>query len=572
MRIGQFYAPTLREAPSDAQIASDRLLRRGGFVRPVAAGVFNFLPLGLRVLQNVEQILREEMNRAGAVELLMPVLQPKDLWDQSGRWEDFDPPLMSFQDRNERWFALGPTHEECITALVAEDITSYRQLPVTLYQIQGKFRDEVRPRGGIIRGKEFIMKDAYSFDVDRKGLDESYDAMYDAYVRFFERVGLEVEVVQAEAGAMGGYGTREFMVLSENGEDTIFKCDRCDYASNAECARYRPPEPNPVRDKLGEPAEVSTPGASTIQQVCEQLDVEPDQLVKTLIYSTEDGLVAALVRGDRDLNETKLANVVGAEDLEMATAAEIQDLTGAQVGFSGPVGLPAEVSIIADHEIATMYDFITGANETDKHLAGVDVGVDFEPETFADIRRVVQGDECPECDGGLLAAYRAIEVGHIFKLGTKYSDALGALVQTPEGDQVPMVMGCYGIGVSRVVAAIVEVSHDENGIIWPRAVAPFEVAILLLDTDDDDLTQIAEDLHDDLQKRGVTVLLDDRDEGAGVKFNDAELIGYPLNVVIGRTTRDEEEVEVQVRADGRELTAPVESAAGAIVDLLDDVD
>lgn len=540
-------------------------------MRPVAAGVFNFLPLGLRVLQNVENILREEMNAAGAVEVLMPVLQPKELWDRSGRWEDFDPPLMSLQDRNDRWFALGPTHEECITALVQEDVTSYRQLPVTLYQIQAKFRDEVRPRGGIIRGKEFIMKDAYSFDVDRDGLDASYDAMYDAYLRFFERIGLQVEVVHAEAGAMGGYGTREFMVLAESGEDTVFKCDSCDYASNAECARYNPPQPTTVRDKLGEPAEVSTPGATTIEQVCEYLDTEPDHLVKTLIYRTDDGFVAALVRGDRELNETKLAAALQVTELSMATPAEIQEITGAQVGFSGPVGLPDEVTIIADHEIATMNDFVTGANETDTHIVGVDVGVDFDVDRYDDIRNVVIGDACPECDGGLLESHRAIEVGHIFKLGTKYSEALGAVIQTEDGDQIPMVMGCYGIGVSRIVASIVEVSHDDRGIIWPRAVAPFEVAILLLDPDDENLVAIADELHDTLQERGISVLLDDRDERAGVKFNDSELVGYPLRAVVGRVTKQDNEVELQVRSDGRELTAKVEEAADVITDILADL-
>ncbi|MFP3902643.1 MAG: proline--tRNA ligase [Armatimonadota bacterium] len=571
MHIGDFYAPTLRDAPSDAQIPSDRLLRRGGFLRPLAAGVFNFLPLGLRVLQKVEAILREEMNAAGAVELLMPVLQPRELWDRSGRWEDFEPPLMSFQDRNERWFALGPTHEECITALVQEDVTSYRQLPVTLYQIQAKFRDEVRPRGGIIRGKEFVMKDAYSFDVDREGLDRSYDAMYEAYLRFFERVGLEVEVVHAEAGAMGGYGTREFMVLAQNGEDTVFKCDSCEYASNAECASYNPPEPTAVPDKLGEPAEVSTPGATTIEQVCEYLDTEPQHLVKTLIYRTDSGFVAALVRGDRELNETKLAATLETTELCMATAAEIQEITDAQVGFSGPVGLPEDVTIVADHEIAAMNDFVTGANETDAHIVGVDAGVDFEVDQYDDIRNVVTGDECPECDGGLLEAYRAIEVGHIFKLGTKYSEALGALIQTEDGDQVSMVMGCYGIGVSRIIASIVEVSHDDNGVIWPRAVAPFEAALLLLDPDDENLAAIAEDLHDALEDRGISVLLDDRDERAGVKFNDAELIGYPLRVVVGRVTRENNEVELQVRADGRELTVNVKEAADVITDILAEV-
>jgi len=569
VRVSDFYIPTLREAPADAQLPSDKLLRRGGFIRPLAAGVFSYLPLGYIVLRRIEQIVREEMNAAGAVELFMPVMQPKELWERSGRWDTFEPQPLRFKDRGGREFCMGPTHEEVITSLVAEDVSSYKQLPVTLYQIQTKFRDEIRARGGLIRVKEFTMKDAYSFDMDRAGLDVSYDKMYDAYVKIFERCGLETEIVRADAGSMGGFDTREFMVLCENGEDSVFKCDRCEYASNGECASYRPPEVLAEGKRAGNAETVDTPGAKTIEAVSKMLQVAPDRLVKTLLYRAGDGFAAALVRGDRELNEAKLANRLQTDELRMANEEEVRSLSGAEVGYAGPIGLPEEVRIIADHEVAAMRDFVVGANKTDAHIVGANVGIDFHVGEYTDLRHVVEGDPCPECASGHLESFRAIEAGHIFKLGTKYSEALGALVQDESGRQRPIVMGCYGIGVSRLMAAIVEQSHDEKGIIWPRAVAPFEVVVLLLESSDAELSTAAQRLHDELCGSGIRVLLDDREERAGVKFHDAELVGYPMRVVLGKRTRESGKLEVQLRRDGEQLSICAETAGEAIIELLE---
>ncbi len=567
MLASQYYLPTLREAPAEAEIPSHRLLLRGGFIRPLSAGVFSFLPLGLRSLRKIENIVREEMNAAGALEVFLPVLSPRDLWERSGRWDTFQPQPLRVQDRSERWFCLGPTHEEVITDLVAMDLESYRELPVTLYQIQTKFRDEVRARGGLIRVKEFLMKDAYSFGRSEEDLDEAYDAMYQAYVRIFERLELPTVIVRAEAGSMGGHDTREFMLLSENGEDTVFMCDSCDYASNAECAQIRPPQAR-SGDKLGERELVSTPEARTVEQVCEILGTTPEQLAKTLIYRADDRFFAVMVRGDRSLNEAKLSGLLKAEELRMANDEEVRELTGAEVGFAGPIGLPDEVTIIADHEIATMSDFVVGANQDDAHYVAVDVGADFQVAQFADLRSAVAGDACPVCNEGRLTQHRAIELAHVFKLGAKYSEDLGALFVDSDGTQKPAIMGCYGIGVSRCLAAIVEEHHDENGIIWPRAAAPFEVVVLLLDTKDEELRGAAEQVYRSLQEVGYDTMFDERDMSAGIKFAEADLIGYPARVVVGRKTKQEGEVEVRRRSDAEELVVPVAQAADAVQTLL----
>ena len=566
MRASQYYLPTLRQAPAEAEIASHRLLLRGGFIRPLAAGVFSFLPLGLRVLRKVEKIIREEMNRAGAIEVLMPVLHPRELWERTGRWSAFQPTPLRVKDRNDREFCLGPTHEEVITDLVARDVTSYKQVPLTLYQIQTKFRDEIRPRGGLIRVKEFTMKDAYSFDVDEAGLDRSYLAMYNAYVRIFERLGLPVQIVEAEAGSMGGHDTREFMVLNESGEDTIFVCDACGYSANAECAVVRPPAPA-SRERTKGPRLVSTPNAKTIDAVCAMLGLPPDRLIKTLIYRAGEGFVAALVRGDRELNEFKLAGFLRASDLRMATPEEIDKVTAGPVGFSGPLGLPESVRIIADCEIAAVTDAVVGANQADAHLVSADPGVDFQVETYTDLREAVHGDPCGRC-AGTLQAKRAIEVGHVFKLGTKYSAALDAVVDDEHGVQRPLIMGCYGIGVSRIVAAIAEMYNDDNGLRWPAAVAPFQVAVLLLDPDRDDLMALAEKAAADLETAGYETLLDDRDERAGVKFKDADLIGYPVRVVVGRRTAESGELELKRRSDGLQTGAKPEEIVAKVAEML----
>ncbi len=570
MRVSEYHMPTLREAPAEADIPSHRLLLRGGFIRPLSAGVFDFLPLGLRVLRKVESIVREEMDRAGAIEVLLPAMQPREVWERSGRWESFVPPLFKFQDRGERWYALGPTHEEVMTDLVSRDVGSYKQLPINLYQIQVKFRNEPRPRAGLIRVREFIMKDAYSFDVDRAGLDRSYDAMYDAYVRIFERLGLRTTVVEAEAGSIGGSDTREFMLLTAAGEDTVYMCDECGYKANAECAEVRAAEA--VRDHSGhgEPEAVETPGMSTVTAVSEFLGVEAQQLVKTLIYATDEGkLVAALVRGDRDLNEAKLRKALGAKDVRMATPEEIEKATGGPMGYSGPVGIGDAVLVISDYEIGEMEDFVTGANRADTHLVGVNLGRDFQPAQWADLRMASPGDRCPRCEQGFLAGHRAIELGHIFKLGTKYSEAMGAFIDTEDGNKAPIVMGCYGIGVSRCVAAIVEARADENGCVWPLEVAPFGVAVLQVEPDET-ATKAAEGIVAALEAAGYEVLWDDRDERAGVKFKDADLIGIPLQVVVGKKLAAEGKVEVRRRKDKEQTMAAPEDVVAAIAELAKD--
>ncbi len=570
MRATQYYAPTLRQAPAEAEIPSHKLLVRGGFIRPLTSGVFTYLPLGLRVLRRVEQVVREEMNRAGALEVFMAVLEPKELWERTGRWDSFQPQPLRTEDRTGRWFCLGPTHEEVITDLVARDVSSYKQLPLTLYQIQTKFRDEIRPRGGLIRVKEFTMKDAYSFDIDEAGLARSYQAMYEAYVRIFARLGLATLVVQAEAGSMGGSDTREFMVLSDSGEDTVFVCDKCDYAANAECATSRLPEADSETEPADDYQRVDTPGATTIQAISEMLGTPPTKLLKTLLYRADERFVAALVRGDRELNEIKLQRATGADELRMATAEEILALTGAPVGFSGPVGLPDEVEIIADREIEFLGNAVVGANEADAHLVGVNVSRDFAVSRYADLRQAAAGDPCPQCETGRLATRRAIEMGHIFKLDTKYSEDLGALYTSEDGEQRPMVMGCYGIGVSRALAAIVEEHHDDAGIIWPLEVAPFGVVILLLDPENAKLAAVAEDLLTQLEAAGYEVMLDDRDERPGVKFKDAELIGYPLIVVVGRKTAESGEVEVRRRQDSAEEVVPIAGAVATLQELAEE--
>ncbi len=569
MRATQFYAPTLRQAPGDAELPSHRLLLRGGFIRPLGSGTYTFLPLGLRALRNIERIVREEMDRAGALEIHMPVLQPRELWERTGRWDDFQPTPLRVKDRAGRWFCLGPTHEENVTDLVAADITSYRELPLTLYQIQTKFRDEMRPRGGLIRVKEFLMKDAYSFDTSMEGLDKSYIAMFDAYVRIFARLQLDVVIVEADAGSMGGFGTREFTLLCEHGEDTVFMCSSCDYRANLECATARrplPPAALPERETAG-PTLVETPDMKTVEQVCAFLKVGPEKLIKTLLVKADDRFYAALVRGDREMNEIKLSRAIDAKELRMALPEEVEKLTGAPVGFSGPVGLSSTVTIIADNEVVTMSDFVVGANKADAHLVGVNLDVDFKVAQFADLRRAEAGDHCPCCDEGELVAHRGIEIGHVFKLGTKYSVDLDANYLDEHGEQHPIIMGCYGFGVSRCLAALVEANHDDNGIVWPLAAAPFQVAVLLLDPQIPELAATAETVVAELEGAGYSVLLDDRDQRPGVKFKDADLIGYPMRVVVGKKAAEAGNIEVKRRRDGEERIVPIAEAVNAVAEL-----
>lgn len=563
MRASKLFWPTLRQNPADADMASHRLLLRAGFIRRLSAGVYSFLPMGWRVLNKISNIIREEMNRVGAEELLLPALTPRELWEASGRWAKWGPDLLRLRDRNERDFCLGPTHEEVITALVAAEVASHRQLPIILYQIQTKFRDELRPRGGLIRCREFLMKDAYSFDLDEQGLERSYKLMEQAYRRTFARCGIQTQQVEADASAMGGTAASEFMMESEAGEDVYFSCPSCGYAASLDkAARAEPPAPTAAADSP--PLQrVDTPGMSTVEQVSSFLGVEPWRLIKTLICVADGKPIAALINGDRDLNEAKLLAAVGADSVAMADADTIERVTHAPVGFAGPVGLQG-VPIIADYDIRGCADMVTGANEGDAHLVHVSEGRDFTVDRWADLRNDVAGDLCPSCRT-VLEQKRAIEIGHIFKLGTFYSRALNATFSSPSGSENLIIMGCYGIGVSRMLAAIPERSHDADGIIWPLSVAPFHAIVLPVNVSDPAQAALAEQVHGLLLEQGVESLLDDRDLGPGPKFKDADLVGIPLQVVVGKTAKAGQ-VEIRRRGAGRgagEFVSPQRAAQWA---------
>ncbi len=546
--------PTLKETPAEAEARSHVLMLRAGMIRKLGSGAYSYLPLGLRTLNKTVRIVREEMDRAGAVEILMPALWPVEVLQESGRLGVFGEDVIRFTDRHGREGVLAPTHEEIVTALVRDNLKSYRQLPLNLYQIQTKFRDEVRPRFGVIRTREFLMKDAYSFDVDQAGLERSYQAMYDAYVRTFDRCGLDYVVVDAESGAMGGSRSHEFMVSSPMGDDRYVQCAGCGYAANVDRAELAPaPAAEPTDNP--ELTEVATPGATTIEQVCALLGVGPDRMIKTLIYSADGRPVAALVRGDHALNEAKLARLLGAEALTLADREMIERATGAPVGFAGPVGLSG-VEIVADNGVMQVADGVTGANKADAHITGVVPGRDFQPERIADIRVAAEGDRCPRC-GHPLGLSNGIEVGHVFQLGTKYSKTLNATFLDANGEHVPYVMGCYGIGLNRISAAVVESGSDEQGIVWPPDIAPYEAVVLPLDMSEEKVTTAGESAYEALQSGGVDVILDDRPERPGVKFKDADLIGFPVRVVIGKGYLKTGRLEVQVRRDGaREEVAP----------------
>lgn len=531
MRMSKLLMPTLREVPAEAEITSHKLMLRAGLIRKLAAGIYSYLPLGLRSLKKVEQIVREEMDIAGAQELLMAALLPAEAYQASGRWEVFGPSMFKLKDRGERDFCLGPTHEEIFTQTVIDNVRSYKEYPMTLYQIQTKYRDEGRPRFGLMRGREFVMKDAYSFDLDEKGLDESYKKMYDAYCRIFTRLGLDFTVVDADSGAMGGSGSQEFMVKSPVGEDGIAYCDDCGYAANYEKCECIPTECEQIEGDL-ELEKIETPNAHTIEELVNSLGMAAHNFAKTIIYKADDKYIAAMVRGDRDVNEVKLKNLVGCtDDLELAEPAVVRELTHAQVGFAGPIGL--DIPVYADKEVALMKNFVVGANETDMHYKNVNIGRDFEPDTVADIRVVVTGDKCPKC-GGSIKSEQGIEVGHIFKLGTKYSEALGLKYLDESGKQQTVIMGCYGIGVTRCLAAAVEQLHDDNGIIWPVSIAPYQAIVVPANYKSEEQMAAAEKLYEELNAAGIETLIDDRSERAGVKFKDADLIGIPVRVVVGK--------------------------------------
>ncbi|MHC1712352.1 MAG: proline--tRNA ligase [Solidesulfovibrio sp.] len=562
MRLSRYYAPTLKETPAEAEVISHKLLLRAGMIRKLTAGIYTYLPLGLRALNNVSRIVREEMDRAGALELLMPAVQPADLWKESGRWDYYGRELLRFVDRHDRESCLGPTHEEVITDLVRNEIRSYRQLPVNLYQIQTKFRDEIRPRFGLMRGREFVMKDAYSFDKDDAGADASYWAMYHAYVRIFERLGLKFRAVAADSGAIGGSFSHEFMVLAETGEDTIAFCPTCDYGANLEKAETACPQPGGAVNCP--PAEiVATPGVCSVEGVAALLGVALQRIIKTLLYIADAEPVAVLVRGDREVNEVKLKNLLGAKDLRMASPEEIVSLSGVPVEFVGPVGLPP-LNIYADHDLAAASDWIAGANATDAHLRHVDLARDMTVAAFADLREVAEGDPCPKC-GAKLAFTKGIEVGHVFKLGLKYSEALNATFLDEAGKEQFMIMGCYGIGVSRIVAACIEQNNDVAGIVFPPPIAPFEVALLNLSPKDETAHAKADEIYAALTAAGVETLLDDRDERPGIKFNDADLQGFPIQLTLGGKGLAKGVIEIKNRRTGEKGELPLEGFLDAFL-------
>jgi prolyl-tRNA synthetase len=547
MRLSQYPINTIKETPSEAEIVSHQLMLRAGLIRRLAAGIYSWLPFGLRTLRKVEGIIRQEMNRAGALELLMPAVQPAELWQESGRWRKYGPELLRFKDRHDRDFVVGPTHEEVITDIARRELKSYRQLPVNFYQIQIKFRDEIRPRFGVMRGREFIMKDAYSFHVDEASLDQGYAAMSVAYSQMFTRMGLNFRSVRADSGAIGGTASEEFQVLADSGEDAIAVSDGDDYAANIELAAALPPhEPRPAASaKL---TRVDTPGAKTIEQLSAMLKVPARQCLKTLIVAGSEGsAVALLLRGDHELNAIKVQKLPGvASPLRMASATEVQAATGSEPGFLGPVNLTG-LRLYADHAALVMADFVCGANEKDAHLTGVNWGRDLPEPAAADLRNVVAGDPSPS-GSGVLQIVRGIEVGHIFQLGREYSSSMKAIVLDETGNPVEMLMGCYGIGVTRIVAAAIEQNHDERGIIWPDAIAPFHVVLIPMNLHKSARVRAAADaLFAELTAAGIEVLYDDRDARPGVKFADAELIGIPHRIVVGERGLDAGTLEYRHR-------------------------
>ena len=552
MRWTNFFIPTIKETPADATVPSHQLMIRAGLIRQVAAGSYTYLPLGYRVLRKVEQIIRDEMNRAGAIELNMPAMQPLELWQETGRDELMGPPLIRLAHQHWRkGTVLGTTHEEVITDIARAFIKSYKQLPINLYQIQTKFRDEQRPKSGVLRTREFLMKDAYSFDCDKAGLDASYEKMYHAYCRIFDRCSLKYIIVEADSGAIGGDVSHEFMVPTDAGEDLLAQCPQCDYAANLERAACAPPPPAPGSSPA-DLEQIHTPDMRTIEEVCRFLKRRPDQMIKTLVFVDGDGQpLVALVRGDHDINEMKLARAAGTSSVELADASTIESITGAAVGFAGPQGLQQRgARIICDQFVAAMHDAAGGANKTDYHTTGVEPGRDFELKEVADIRIVVQGDRCSHCQTELVFK-KCIEIGHVFKLGTKYSSAMGADYLDEAGKPHPMVMGCYGIGANRIVAAAIEAGHDDDGIIWPMSLAPFHVEVLALDAQDPNVMQVAQRLVDQLEAAGIEVLLDDRPARPGPKFKDADLIGLPLRVTVGKRSLKDGLVELRRRDSGQ---------------------
>ncbi len=568
MRYSEMFLPTSRETPSDAEVTSHRLMLRAGMIRKLTSGIYSYLPLGYRVIKKVEQIIREEMDRAGAQEVFLPAVQPAELWIESGRWKLYGKELLRLKDRNNREYCIGPTHEEVITDLVRNDIQTYRQLPKNLYQIQTKFRDEIRPRFGIMRCREFSMKDAYSFDVDEEGAELSYKKMFEAYSKIFNRCGLGFRPVEADTGSIGGSYSHEFLVTADSGEDGMVYCTSCDYAANLEKAEVAKPEEDAIDESTFLPIEeIHTPDVRTIEEVSEFLDVTPQDIVKTLIFTADGSPIAVLIRGDEEINEIKLKNHLGCDSLELATDDIVYEVTGAPKGFAGGIGIKSE--IIADYSLINMRNFVMGANKEDYHIKNCNIGRDFKVKDFADLRLLKETDRCPRCKSPVKFA-RGIEVGHVFKLGLKYSKAMKATFLDKDGKEKYMVMGCYGIGVGRTAAACIEQNHDEDGIIWPFSIAPYHVLITPVNVKDQNLLSMAEKLYDNLEKRGIDVLLDDRDERAGVKFKDADLIGIPLRITMGPKKLAEGKLEVRFRKSGEVHEIPLDEAEDFVVNMVNE--
>ena len=569
MRFSRAFIPTMKESPADAEIPSHKLLVRAGFIRKKASGLYDILPLGVRVLLKIERIIREEMNRAGAQEVILPIMHPAELWVESGRWDVYGKEMIKFKDRHERDYALGPTAEEMITDLVRKEVKSYKDLPLNLYQIGRKFRDEIRPRFGLMRAREFIMKDAYSFHASDEDAEREYWNMYETYSRIFRRMGLVFKAVEADTGEIGGKFSHEFMVIADTGEGKLVYCEKCGYAASTEKAEQRKPEiPENREEKFKEIEKVHTPGVKRIEEVSEFLgrdEFPPEKILKLLVYIVDGEPVAIAVRGDREVEETKLKQVFRGKEVRLATDEEIEKFTGQPKGFLSPIGL--RIPVYADYSVIPMVNFVAGAGEEDYHIKNVNWGRDFKVKEFVDIAEVKGGDPCPKC-GAPLTEKRGIEVGHIFKLGTKYSEAMNATFVDEDGKEKPMVMGCYGIGVTRVMAAAVEQNYDENGIIWPVEIAPFEVIVIPVNVKKEEIIKTAEKIYNELLTAGFDVIIDDRNARPGFKFKDADLIGIPYQIVVGKKAK-EGIVEIKVRRSGERFDVPVEKVVNKVKELIE---
>ncbi|MBI5206771.1 MAG: proline--tRNA ligase [Candidatus Firestonebacteria bacterium] len=569
MRMSQYLIPTLREEPKEAQVISHKLMLRAGYIRKVASGIYSYLPLGKRVLTKIENIVREEMNKKNGQEVLLPVLSPRELWDESGRWEVYGKELMRISDRNDHFFALGPTHEEVITDLVRNEIRSYKQLPLLFYQIQTKFRDEIRPRFGVMRGREFCMKDAYSFHSNEESLEKTYKDMYDAYSNIFRRCGLLFRVVEADTGAIGGACSHEFMVQADSGEDAVVFCENCGYSANMEKAVSKKKN-NFLEEKLVNIQKISTPGIKSIDDLSIFIGVKPEKIIKTLFYNTDKGEVAVLIRGDYDINEVKLKNYMQSNELYLSDEETVKRFSGAEVGFAGPLGLK-NIRILADYSLEGCVNMIAGANETDYHYVNVNFGRDFNINDYIDIRILKETDEiCINCNQELKIC-RGIEVGHIFKLGKKYSQSMKATFSDENGEEKIYIMGCYGIGVSRTMAAAIEQNNDENGIIWPISIAPFHAEIVPTNTGDEKIRTSAFKIYQSLTSLGIETLIDDREERPGVKFKDADLIGIPLRITLGKNFTEADKIEIKIRRTGKIVISDIKEVCTIVKNLIKDM-